>query len=198
MATLTPAQSEEKIEAFFANAPAFAQPICAKIRQAIATADPELKPSWKWNAPVYEKPGAGMVCAIGVFKQHVNLSFMQGALLPDPHQLFTSSQDAKAMRSVKFTEASQVQEPLLVEYLKAATQLKPGTAAKSAERNTIDLPDDLKQALTQAGQLENFEKMAYTHRKEYVRWVTEAKRAETRTSRLQKTVERISEGKKFS
>ncbi|MFB9862360.1 DUF1801 domain-containing protein [Rufibacter immobilis] len=198
MATLTAAQSEEKIEAFFANAPAFAQPICAKIRQAIATADPALKPSWKWNAPVYEKAGAGMVCAIGVFKQHVNLSFMQGVLLPDPHQLFTSSQDAKAMRSVKFTEASQVQEPLLVEYLKAATQLKPGTAAKSAERNTIDLPDDLKQALTQAGQLENFEKMAYTHRKEYVRWVTEAKRAETRTSRLQKTVERISEGKKFS
>ncbi|MBC3538628.1 DUF1801 domain-containing protein [Rufibacter sediminis] len=195
---LTAEQNEQKIETFFAQAPEFAQPICAKLRSAIAAADPALQPSWKWNAPVYEKAGAGMVCAISVHKQHVNLSFFQGALLEDTHGLFTSSQDAKAMRLIKFTDAAQVNEPALIEYIRAATKVEAGTAAKAPERNLIEIPEDLKQALNEAQQLEKFEQLAYTHRKEYVRWVNEAKRPETRESRLQKTVVRITEGKKFS
>lgn len=195
---LTSAQNEEKIETFFATAPAFAQPILEKVRNAIASADPELVSAWKWNAVVYEKAGPGMVCAVSVHKQHVNLPFFQGALLPDPYGLFTSSQDAKAMRTIRFTDAAQVNEDQLVEYLKAAVQLKAGTAAKSTERSVIEIPEDLKRALAEAQQLDRFEAMAYTHRKEYVRWVTEAKRTETRDSRILKTVERITEGKKFS
>ncbi|WP_205501996.1 DUF1801 domain-containing protein [Rufibacter psychrotolerans] len=200
MATTKPSaeQIEQKLATFFESAPAFAQPICEKIRTAIAAADPELKATWKWSVPVYEKPGPGMVCGLGIFKQHVSLSFFQGALLPDPHQLFTKSLDAKTMRSIKFTAADQVPEEKLVEYVRAATQLKAGTAAKSAERDVIVVPEDLKQALAESQQLEKFEKLAYTHRKEYVRWVTEAKRPETRDNRILKTVERISEGKKFS
>ena len=41
-----------------------------------------------------------------------------------------------------------------------------------------------------------YEKLSYTNRKEYVRWITEAKRAETRTNRLHRTVEMLLEGKK--
>ncbi len=37
--------------------------------------------------------------------------------------------------------------------------------------------------------------MAYSHRKEYVRWVTEAKKPETRASRIDKAVAMIAEGK---
>ncbi|WP_192821434.1 DUF1801 domain-containing protein [Rufibacter sp. LB8] len=198
MATMTAQEQEQKIEAFYEKAPAFAQPICTLLREAIAAADPDLKATWKWNTPVYEKPGPGMVCAVGVFKQHVNLSFTQGALLPDPHGIFTSSQDAKTMRSIKFTSPDQVNVPVLIEYIKAATQLKAGTALKSVERDAIVIPEDLKLALSEGQQLETFEKLAYTHRKEYVRWVTEAKRPETRDTRILKTVERVGEGKKFS
>ncbi|GAA4302315.1 DUF1801 domain-containing protein [Nibribacter koreensis] len=195
---LTPAQQEEKINAFFTSAPAYAQPICEKLREAIAAADPELQPSWKWGSPVYEKAGAGMVCSIGVHKQHVNLVFFQGALLPDTHGIFTTGLDAKTMRTIKFTEALQINVPYVVEYLQAAAQLKPAKAAVSTERSEIEIPEDLKKALADAQQLEAFEKMAYTHRKEYVRWVMEAKRPETRNTRITKTVERITEGKKFS
>ncbi|GGK77183.1 hypothetical protein GCM10011405_26210 [Rufibacter glacialis] len=197
MPKLPSESSDQKIETYFAQAPAFAQPICEKLRQVIATADPALTSTWKWSVPVYEKKGPGLVCAIGVFKQHVSLSFFQGALLEDSHGLFTG-QDAKGMRSIKFTQVDQVQEEVLVEYIRAATQLAPGAAAKSAERTVIEIPEDLKQALAQAQQLERFEQLAYTHRKEYVRWVLEAKRPETRENRILKTVERITEGKKFS
>ncbi|QHL87051.1 hypothetical protein GU926_06210 [Nibribacter ruber] len=195
---LTPAQQEEKINAFFTNAPAFAQPICEKLREAIAAADPELQPSWKWGTPVYEKKGHTMVCAISAHKQHVNMTFFQGALIPDTYALFTTGLDAKNMRTIKYTDASQVNEEQVMEYVKAAAQIKTAPASKSTERAVIEIPQDLKQALSEARQLEAFEKMAYTHRKEYVRWVSEAKRPETRNNRIAKTVERISEGKKFS
>jgi uncharacterized protein YdeI (YjbR/CyaY-like superfamily) len=41
-----------------------------------------------------------------------------------------------------------------------------------------------------------FDKLSYTHRKEYVNWVTEAKKAETRQSRIIKTIEMLKKGKR--
>lgn len=41
-----------------------------------------------------------------------------------------------------------------------------------------------------------FEAMSYTHRKEYIRWIDEAKKAETRERRMLKMIEMILEGKK--
>jgi uncharacterized protein YdeI (YjbR/CyaY-like superfamily) len=41
---------------------------------------------------------------------------------------------------------------------------------------------------------ETFDGLSYTHRKEYVRWIEEAKRTETRTRRVEKSVEMLREG----
>lgn len=54
-------------------------------------------------------------------------------------------------------------------------------------------PDDLKQALQDAGVLTIFEAMAYSHRREYIEWINEAKKVETRQRRIIKTVERLQE-----
>ena len=68
-------------------------------------------------------------------------------------------------------------------------------AADEAER-TVDVPDDLAAALAAAPAADTaFAAMAYSHRKEYVRWITEAKKAETRATRIDKAVSMISEGK---
>jgi hypothetical protein len=55
----------------------------------------------------------------------------------------------------------------------------------------VVLPSDARTALSKAGQLELFEGMAYSHRKEYVRWIEEAKKPETRTNRIQKMTEML-------
>jgi antitoxin component of MazEF toxin-antitoxin module len=62
----------------------------------------------------------------------------------------------------------------------------------------VEIPADAKKALKDAGLLEGFEKMAYTHRKEYIRWIEEAKRPETRTNRIEKMCAMLTEGKKLS
>ena len=57
---------------------------------------------------------------------------------------------------------------------------------------TVELPKDLKTALTKAGALDAFEKSAPSMKKEYVRQVEEAKAQETRARRIAKIVERLS------
>lgn len=68
-------------------------------------------------------------------------------------------------------------------------------AADDRERN-VEVPPDLAVALAgdaQAGAA--FEALAYSHRKEYVRWIGEAKRDATRAQRVVKTVEMLRAGR---
>lgn len=66
-------------------------------------------------------------------------------------------------------------------------------AADAGER-TVEVPDDLAAALAAGGVDASFAAMAYSHRKEYVRWVTEAKKEQTRADRVAKTVEMVRAG----
>ena len=67
---------------------------------------------------------------------------------------------------------------------------------RDTEARTVEVPEDLAQALSDAGLSEAFAKMSYTHRKEYVSSVSEAKKPETRARRIAKAVEMIAEKKK--
>jgi hypothetical protein len=67
---------------------------------------------------------------------------------------------------------------------------------KDEQVRTVDVPGDLKSLLKKEGLLASFEKLSYTHRKEYCRWITEAKKEETRQNRLRKSVEMLRVGVK--
>ncbi len=64
-----------------------------------------------------------------------------------------------------------------------------------AGERTVNVPDDLAEALTDEGAAELFGALAYSHRKEFVRWVTEAKKPETRANRIAKAVEMVRAGR---
>ena len=64
----------------------------------------------------------------------------------------------------------------------------------SGER-AVEVPDDLAAALeTEPAVQAAFAALAYAHRKEFVRWITEAKREVTRADRVAKTVEMVRAG----
>ena len=64
----------------------------------------------------------------------------------------------------------------------------------TAER-TIEPPPELRAAFADDLELRDFfDTLSYTHRKEYVRWIEEAKRAETRQRRVAKAVELLRAG----
>jgi Bacteriocin-protection, YdeI or OmpD-Associated/Domain of unknown function (DUF1905) len=64
------------------------------------------------------------------------------------------------------------------------------------ELREVEVPSDLAEALAGEAQArKNFERLSYSHRKEYVDWIEEAKRDETRRRRIEKTVGMLREGK---
>jgi len=63
------------------------------------------------------------------------------------------------------------------------------------EPRTVTVPDDLRSALADDDAArEAFEKLSYTHRREYVEWIEEAKRPDTRARRIAGTIERVCAG----
>ncbi len=59
------------------------------------------------------------------------------------------------------------------------------------EPRTVEIPEDLKNALVAGRVMEAFEKSTPSMQKEYVRWVQEAQASETRNRRIAKTVEKL-------
>jgi uncharacterized protein YdeI (YjbR/CyaY-like superfamily) len=65
------------------------------------------------------------------------------------------------------------------------------------EPREVAVPADLARALSQDDKARAFfDQLSYTHRKEWVRWVESAKKAETRARRLAKAVESLGAGKR--
>jgi Bacteriocin-protection, YdeI or OmpD-Associated/Domain of unknown function (DUF1905) len=66
------------------------------------------------------------------------------------------------------------------------------TMELDTEPRTVRVPPDLRAALHDDGAAEAaFAKLSFTHRREYVEWVEEAKRPETRARRIAETVDRV-------
>lgn len=71
-------------------------------------------------------------------------------------------------------------------------QIESDTAARD-----VPLPSDLAEALREDGPAQSFfDSLAYTHRKEWVRWIEEAKKPDTRASRVETAVEALRAGRR--
>jgi uncharacterized protein YdeI (YjbR/CyaY-like superfamily) len=61
----------------------------------------------------------------------------------------------------------------------------------------VEIPKDLLKELKKDGEAKAFfDKLSYTHQKEYVKWIEEAKKEETRQNRVLKTIEMLKKGKR--
>jgi len=56
------------------------------------------------------------------------------------------------------------------------------------ETRVMHVPQDLKKFLESHGVWEPFDKLSYTHKKEFVEWIAGAKKEETRETRQQKMI----------
>lgn len=85
---------------------------------------------------------------------------------------------------------------------RALTGVEPGdvvtvTIARDDAPRQVPVPDDLAAALRRnRAAATRFDGLAPSHRKEWVRWIEEAKKPETRERRVTKTVEDLAAGKR--
>jgi uncharacterized protein YdeI (YjbR/CyaY-like superfamily) len=88
----------------------------------------------------------------------------------------------------------------LAGYVRKAAKLNEAGVKKSRPRSRgkqkLSVPTDLKAGLQKNTKARRtFENFSYSHKKEYVQWITDAKRDETRKRRLQTAIQWLAQGK---
>lgn len=98
-------------------------------------------------------------------------------------------------RTTVFVMGGRFMVPLAAEHRTAAGvsagETLEVTIVHDTAPRTVTVPDDFAAALDAAGVREKFDKLSFTHRKEHVRAIEEAKAAETRARRIAKSVAMI-------
>ena len=195
---------------YIAAAAEFAGPILEKVRAHVHKACPDVEESMKWSHPHFGYKG--MLVGMSAHKAHVNVTFWHGAELEDPDGLLEVVGKTK-MGNLRAEKVSDLpNQRTFVKFVKEAMRLneaaesapskpqrktgkKAGKKATTAARS-VDAPDDLLIALRKKKRaLATYDAFSYTNKKEYVEWVTEAKREATREKRVAQAVEWMSEGK---
>ena len=184
---------DPKIDAYIAKVAPFAQPILIHLRAAIHNAVPGLDEAIKWGMPHFLYKGKNLA-GISAFKAHcafvVHGDGRQGDAMGQYGKI-ASLADVPAdpvIRS-KLAEAA-------VRIDLAGTAVKKSAAPRTPKPELPISPEfatALASAPTAKAVLEAF---APSHRREYVEWISEAKRSETRDKRIAQAIEMLSEGKK--
>ena len=91
----------------------------AKLRKTILEVDPEIIEEWKWmGSPVWSLNG--IICVGNIFKNKVQLVFMNGAALSDPDKTFNAGLEGNKRRSIDVTERDHIEEASLKTLVRAA------------------------------------------------------------------------------
>src|SRR5712692_6754074 len=107
----------------------------SRMRTLIKDADPDVVEEWKWMNPIWSHDG--IICTGESYKNHVKLTFAEGASLKDPARLFNSSLDGNVRRAIDIHEGEVVDESAFKALVRQAVALnssgksKPSKKAKS-------------------------------------------------------------------
>jgi uncharacterized protein YdeI (YjbR/CyaY-like superfamily) len=190
--------SSAAVDDYIAKAPAYARPICEKLRALVRKAAPELAEVIKWSMPCYS--GHGLVCGIRAHKNDVTFHFFKGAELPDPDGLLTAGEGNASGKSMKLTSIADLPTKAAERLLCAAMahdSLAKSAPAPRARRADLPMPDDLAQALKRAPKAQAyFDTLPPSSRREFIEWILTAKREETRARRLAEAIAMLSEGRR--
>ncbi|TAL44108.1 MAG: hypothetical protein EPN91_05075 [Salinibacterium sp.] len=64
------------------------------------------------------------------------------------------------------------------------------------DSGNIEIDQDAADALAEAGRLDEFNALPYSHQKEYWQWISSAKKPETRQRRIDKMTEMLATGER--
>ena len=191
-------KKDPRVTAYIAKAQPFAHPILTRLRGIVHEACPRCEETIKWGMPtfLYE----GMLCGMAAFRAHATFGFWKGSLVVDAQGGKAEDAMGQFGRITSLGDLPPRRE--LVGYVKKAMKLNEDgvrpARAKAAKAAGI-VPADLKAALAKNRKAAAvFAAFAPSHRREYVEWIVEAKRPETRARRLVTAIEWLTAGKKHN
>ena len=138
-----------------------------------------------------------MICWLAYFKKHVGLNFFKGTLIEDLHGLYDEACMDKVNRMIKFRTLEDLDVNKLDHYIFEAIKLNVEGIKVAPKKIENKVPEDLGFALDKNSKAKAlFDTLAPGYKRDYIEWITSAKREATREKRLATTIEWLSEGKR--
>jgi uncharacterized protein YdeI (YjbR/CyaY-like superfamily) len=195
-------KKDKRVDAYIEKAQPFAKPVLKKLRELIHKGNPEVEETIKWGMPSFDYKGP--FCSFASFKQHAVFGFWKYQLINDPEGYLQeiSNKGGNAMGNLgRITSVRDLPpDKIIIDFVKQAKKLNddgvklPPKQKKPKTELTIPkyFTDALKKNKTA---FEAFNNFSYSHKKEYVEWITEAKTDETRNKRIAAAIGWMTEGK---
>ncbi|QNM98007.1 YdeI/OmpD-associated family protein [Chitinimonas koreensis] len=185
-----------KVDAFLSKAEKW-QDEFGKLRAILL--DGPLAEELKWGVPCYAFEGRNVVLMHG-FKEYCALLFFKGALLKDPEGiLVVQSEHTQATRQIRFTDGAGIDAmaSVLKAYVREAIEVeKAGLKVALKKTGEFEMPAEFREKLDALPELKTaFEALTPGRQRAYLLHFSGAKQSKTRTSRVEKCVPRILDGK---
>ncbi|MFA3783495.1 YdeI family protein [Melioribacteraceae bacterium 4301-Me] len=192
-------KKDPRIDAYISKAQDFAKPILEHLRNLVHETCPEVEETMKWSFPHFNYKG-DIMCSMAAFKQHASFGFWKAALIKEA-VLAKAAKSEAAMGSLgKITSLKDLpSDKKLISLIKKAAKLNEAgikVSKKKKIKKELEIPDYFIKALSKNKKaLTSFKNFSYSHKKEYVEWISEARTEETRNKRIATAIEWLSEGK---
>lgn len=195
---------DPRVDAYIEQANDFAKPILVKLRAMVHRGCPEVVESIKWGMPAFEYKGP--FCGMAAFKKHCVFGFWKSDLIFSNKSVTAEragdrlSWGAKGRKSAAacITDVKDLpSDAVFRRILKQAMRLNDeGVKLPQRKRESIPMPREFGAALKKSKKaVANFDAFSPSRKRDYIEWITDAKREETRRTRIATAVEWIAEGK---
>ena len=191
-------KKDPRIDAYIARSADFAQPILRHLRALVHEGCPAADETIKWGMPSFTYHG--ILCGFAGFKAHCTFGFWHQGTTKIIQQAGGKAEEAMGSlgRITRLADLPSNRE--MMGYIRQAAKLNESGAParpKPKPKPPLAVPADLAGALKQSAKAAKvFADFSPSARREYIEWITEAKRAETRSTRLETAVKWIATGKK--
>ncbi len=193
-------KADPRVDAYIARSAPFARPVLQHLRALVREACPEAEETIKWGMPSFVLNGK-ILCGMAAFKAHATFGFWQRGMTAVLASDGRGASDAMGSLGRITGLADLPSDAAMRRYVKKAAALTLAPAAGRAPRprkpaRALPVPADLAAALMRNPAAKKaFEEFSPSRRNDYVEWITEAKRDETRAKRLATAIEWLAEGK---
>ena len=187
---------DPRVDAYIAKSADFAKPILKYLRNVVHAGCADVEETIKWGFPHFDYKG--VMCGMAGFKDHCSFGFWKAALIFGTNETVREGMGHLG----KITSLSDLpDEKTLIGYVRKAAELnekgiKAPDRSAPKKRKTLAMPDYFAAALAKSSKAKKtFDDFSPSHRREYIEWITEAKREETRQQRLATSIRWLAEGK---
>ena len=187
---------DPRIDAYIAKAQPFARPILEKVRERVHVVLSNVEEAVKWGMPAYTLDGK-IIVVTPAFKAHAALNFWRGQEIGDGNAKAGAMGQFGKLASIDDLPPDSGLDRLIREAAEIAKTASAPRKPKHAPKPPPEIHPEFAAAPNEAPKAKAaFEGFAPSHRREYLEWIGEAKRDETRRKRIGTAIEWLSGGKK--